>query len=66
MVIETFPESFPEDYFTLERYRFNVALSISRAYSSEGIKGLESSGLLLLPGIDMANHNDKVQFAVQV
>lgn len=65
MVIETFPESFPEEYFSLEQFRFHVALSISRAYSSEGIKGLESAGLLLLPGIDMANHNDEVRFAVQ-
>jgi len=64
MVLGMFPEKFPEEFFSLEQYRFHVCLSISRAFSLDGMKGL-GRGLALLPGIDMANHDDGVKFAVQ-
>lgn len=39
LVIGTFPEIFPQEYFSLEQYRLHIALSISRSYSLEGLKG---------------------------
>jgi hypothetical protein len=60
------PLAFPPNVFSAQAFRWAVGSIISRAIPSSAIPGLSPAlGLLLVPGLDFANHDDtvRVQFA---